>query len=299
MEIVDGPDFICVGMPKAGTGWLYDQLAAHPDFWMPPVKELVYLNQQYPALRFGLDGHKAGAGGVEDAPTRRQRISDERLVNRASLDARDMEFLNLARSGLGKPRDLDFYAALFRFKGNLRSGDITPQYCRIEAATAGAIAQRFPALKILLLLRDPVARAWSRICMSYRRFDKSLLHNAAAFRVHLEGTRKLGGLFATSTYLTWREHAPELPFRFFFFDDLAANPQPLRRDVLLFLGADPENNSGDLPPDYNRKAKSSRAKPEMTPIVRDALVEHFRDELKASAELFGGPAREWPRQYGL
>jgi hypothetical protein len=35
----DGPDFLCVGVPKAGTGWLFDQLNAHPDFWMPPVKE--------------------------------------------------------------------------------------------------------------------------------------------------------------------------------------------------------------------------------------------------------------------
>ena len=36
---VAGPDFICVGMPKAGTGWLFDQLRYHPDFCVPePVK---------------------------------------------------------------------------------------------------------------------------------------------------------------------------------------------------------------------------------------------------------------------
>src|SRR5262245_22296484 len=39
------PDFLCVGAQKAGTSWLYRQLEPHPDFWMPPVKELHYLDQ--------------------------------------------------------------------------------------------------------------------------------------------------------------------------------------------------------------------------------------------------------------
>ncbi len=39
------PDFLCVGAQKAGTSWLYQQLEPHPDFWMPPVKELHYFDQ--------------------------------------------------------------------------------------------------------------------------------------------------------------------------------------------------------------------------------------------------------------
>ena len=38
------PDFLCVGAQKAGTSWLYRQLELHPDFWMPPMKELHYLD---------------------------------------------------------------------------------------------------------------------------------------------------------------------------------------------------------------------------------------------------------------
>src|SRR5206468_12793023 len=45
-----GPDFICIGMPKAGTGWLSDQLQFHPDFWMPPVKSLHYLDLDVPEI---------------------------------------------------------------------------------------------------------------------------------------------------------------------------------------------------------------------------------------------------------
>src|SRR5438132_13721254 len=39
------PDFLCVGAQKAGTSWLYRQLERHPDFWMPPVKELHYFDE--------------------------------------------------------------------------------------------------------------------------------------------------------------------------------------------------------------------------------------------------------------
>src|SRR5205809_6538559 len=38
------PDFLCVGAQKAGTSWLYRQLEPHADFWMPPVKELHYMD---------------------------------------------------------------------------------------------------------------------------------------------------------------------------------------------------------------------------------------------------------------
>jgi hypothetical protein len=46
------PDFLCVGAQKAGTSWLYRQLEPHPDFWMPPVKELHYLDNLNRARRF-------------------------------------------------------------------------------------------------------------------------------------------------------------------------------------------------------------------------------------------------------
>jgi len=39
------PDFLCVGVHKGGTTWLYQQLDSHPDFWMPPLKELHYFDQ--------------------------------------------------------------------------------------------------------------------------------------------------------------------------------------------------------------------------------------------------------------
>ena len=83
--------------------------------------------------------------------------------------------------------------------------------------------------------------------------------------------------------------------RFFFFDDLASQPERVRSDILDFLGGNPADG-GVISPDYNRKAK---AKLEMTPLAREVLVDRFSGELLASAEIFGGPARSWPAVYGL
>ncbi len=305
MSGVDGPDFICVGMPKAGTGWLYDQLEAHPDFWMPPVKELVYLNREYPLLSFVDDEGERVLGRRERIARKRGLYTPEtrtrpgeRLVHRDRLDERDQSFLKRASLGRGKPRDLDFYASLFESKQQRLSGDITPPYCNIPDEIVAAIARRFPSLKVLLLVREPVARVWSRICMAYagNTFDPGLLNDAGAFQAYIRGQHKLGDIFATQVLARWQKHAPNIPVRVFFFDELEADPARLRQDILLSLGADPQQPGSQLSPNFNRKAKK---KLEMTPTARDILVNYFREEILASAEAFGGPARAWPATYGL
>src|SRR3954466_11611689 len=169
-----GPDFICIGLPKAGTGWLYDQLEAHPAFWMPPVKELVYLNREHPRLKF-VDGNGEAVPRLEER---------ERLVHRTNLDERDQGFLRYAATCRGLPRDLERYAKLFQFKGALLSGDITPPYWALPTDIIVQVAARFPQTKIIVVLRDPVDRPWSRISMAHRAgtFDEEMLASPTRFR---------------------------------------------------------------------------------------------------------------------
>jgi hypothetical protein len=71
----------------------------------------------------------------------------------------------------------------------------------------------------------------------------------------------------------------------------------VRTEVLNFIGADPSKQSANLPPDFNRK--STRSKVEFTDAARGALVDFFRDELRACADMFGGAAKKWAAQYGV
>lgn len=275
----DGPDFICIGQPKAATGWLYDQLFHHPGFWMPPAKELSYLNQDAPNMGFIF-------------PERREKYPD-----RWNRDQRDVQFLEYARGHRRTPRNLDIYAGLFAFKGGKLSGDISPMYCLLEGGTIEEVAARFPRTRILFIVRDPVERAWSRMVMAQRDglLDRAVLEDKRLLRLHIRDEPKVGGIMATQIVARWRRHAPHLPFRTILFDDIVGNAQESRRGILEFLGADPEG--GGLPPEHNRKADDERIA--MNDAARALLVKRYAGELRAGADLFGGAARGWPARYGL
>jgi hypothetical protein len=41
------PDFICIGMQKAGTTWLAANLGRHPSAWIPSIKEIHYFDETH------------------------------------------------------------------------------------------------------------------------------------------------------------------------------------------------------------------------------------------------------------
>jgi hypothetical protein len=133
------PDLLCVGAQKAGTLWLYRQLEPHPDFWMPPVKELHYLDNLNRTKRHG-----------------EPRSKDER-------DACFLESIKDLR--MRRHIDLDSYGRLFRHKGPLLSGDISPTYSTLSDEIIERVVDHFPNLKVIFLARDPVERAWSQLSM--------------------------------------------------------------------------------------------------------------------------------------
>jgi hypothetical protein len=288
-----GPDFIGIGMPKSGTGWLFDQLKYHPDFWMPPAKELAYLSRSKTRS-------KSAEKWLEriDRPGNEGRFRD--WANRTENDPRDLEFLRLVTGNIGQDMDLDFYASLFRFKNDALSGDMTAAYGALTPKLLSELQQRLPQVKIILLVREPVGRAWSHLCMWHRKgeFDVKLLEDVNAFRDYLDNTRKLQRVsFPSQVMMAWEQHAPKLSFRYFLFDDIVEHPEIVRREILAYLGADPDKTSGSLDAGYNKKSKKKKLPLEDS--IKHVLVEYFADELRACGQVFGGTARSWASNYGL
>ena len=283
---VAGPDFLCIGMGKSGTGWLYDQLVDHPEFWMPPIKELHYLDRDQPRM--------------VQAPDMLDRALDRRDKARpgqwSETDEKDLQFLKETAEAFKKRMDIEFYASIFRFKGALKSGDISPSYCSMPEDLIEQIMTRFPALKIVLMMRDPVARAWSHFAMKNRgeKVASEKLLDPKKFARVIEGSKvhRKGSPAAITS--KWLRHVPPKQYRYFFFDDLQSDPAWLRREIVAFLGADPDK--GDLDPGHNRKA--DKPKLAITPEVEAVLAEKFADELRACAAIFGSHAVRWARRYG-
>jgi hypothetical protein len=267
------PDFICIGAHKSGTTWLYQQLDSHPDFWMPPVKELHYFDQ---------------LSRVQH-PTSPQ-----------CRDERDARFLESLHNLSAKPyRDLENYGRLFEPKGSLLSGDISPNYSTLAGKLIGQIVRYFPNLKVIFLARDPVQRFWSHLSMEvhYRQIEPFDATNINEINRNLLRRGMRLRSYPTAVVKRWKGYVHPDQFRVYFFDDLQRNPTELRRSILDFLGADPGKPIDQSRADYNSWAGMEKLR--LTSQVRSHLAHFFKKELKACAARLGGPAREWPARYGF
>jgi hypothetical protein len=117
------PDFLVAGVPKAGTTALHAALSRHPGLFLSPVKEPKF---------FLTDGPPPTRGGPGDALTYREHVWQR-----------------------------DKYEALFDAAppGALR-GEATPFYL-YDAGALGRIHALVPAVKLIVIIRDPVERAHS------------------------------------------------------------------------------------------------------------------------------------------
>jgi hypothetical protein len=268
-----GPDFLCIGAHKAGTTWLYQQLDSHPDFWMPPVKELHYFDQL----------------------SRVQRAAHPRC-----RDERDRRFLDRLKSLSAEAGiDLENYGRLFEPKASLVSGDISPNYSTLNNKVVQQVVGYFRNLKVIFLARDPVERVWSHLSMEvhYRQIEPFDVTNIDEVNRNLLRRGMLLRSYPSAVVARWKRYVDPEQFRVYFFDDLQRNPAELRRSILRFLGADPDKPSGRLNADYNSWTRMEKLP--LTNKVRSHLAQFFKKELKTCAARLGGPARDWPARYGF
>ncbi len=253
---------------------------------MPPIKEIHYL-----------DRYEAGRGIADKASLFEAKQSRKKGLptgedHRLQLSA--AAFVDQVRQDAG-PRDLDWYASLFRWKGDRLSGDITPAYVMLSPRMIDLVTARFPDLRLILFIRDPVARAWSQVCGELLRRKGIVPKDWPELKGFLTSERVAAASYPSRIFSRWRERVP--PERIFvgFFDHLVSEPDVLRADVLRFLGAGSSPPTIEASFDTKRNVLRAPCPPEM----QQRLAEWFADELEACARLFGGPAIDWPVRYSL
>jgi hypothetical protein len=286
-----GPDFLCIGAQKAATGWLYEQLSWHPQVWVGPIKELhVFDSPPYLApLRKAVSQLKRiDRVGLE------QRNRERSANFRPPMTARDVELLrHYAKRG---ELDFDWYRGLFSAKGTSIAGELTPAYSGLPQAMVDRIALELPDVKIVFLVRDPVARAWSALQMRKSMMGDSLaLDDIGAVRALLTDPRFQCRSYPTETIRRWTRAFPKGQFHYEFFDDIARSPQTVRRSIMEFLGADLALETDKIAANFNRK--ETLKKYELTRELRSLLIELFGEEVERCARELGGPALEWPNLY--
>ena len=268
-----GPDFICIGMEKAGTGWLYDQVDHAEGAWMSPIKELNHFC------------------GDPFTPSNLRRLED--VKRRPGLGPRTRAFIRTFEEGRRRGNDATWYRDLFAIKGDRVSGDVSPNYAMATEREIAAAVRECPTARYVLLLRHPVRRLWSALCMRARKRQVA--------PTDLEDWTRLAAIVETPEYAErscptriwarWSAAVPRDAIGYWFLEDIARDPARVRDEILSFVGL--RHSKVSIAPDYNRK--EGQWKLEMPGDVRLRLYERFADEIRASAVVFGGEAKAWLR----
>lgn len=138
-------------------------------------------------------------------------------------------------AGRGWDRGLPWYQAQFA-PGSQVYGEASPNYTKRQAfpGVPDRVATLIPAVKLVFVARDPVARAESQ----YRH--AVLSGEDLPPPGQLIGTHHLQHLIDTSSYATqidpWLERFPPENFLFLRFEALIANPAPVLTELAAFLG---------------------------------------------------------------
>ncbi len=201
------PNFLIIGAAKSGTTALHHYLRQHPQVYMSPQKETNF---------FAFEGRNVAFTGPGDEGTSNSAIT--------SLHAYEKQFEAAS--------------------DELAIGEASPWYLYSSSAAAN-IRRHLPDAKLIVVLRNPVDRAFSSYLHVVRdgrenlSFEDGLLAEEDRIRRGWEYIwhYRRAGLYTEQVerFLTLfgREQ-----LRFYLYDDFLADPALLLSDVYEFLGVD-------------------------------------------------------------
>jgi hypothetical protein len=224
------PDFLCIGAQKAGTTWLHENLRLQPEIFLPPVKELHFLDHPPPSI---LKRLFSGASHHRLARQNFHRTLMRWFRRSASWDEARLSF-QIAFAH----RDWDWYRGLFQSSGGRVCGEVCPGYARLAPEVVARLAEAAPKLKIVYLLRDPIDRAWSSVAMHFRKSRGELItgKNDRQIVERLMGPKSFAHCTYRKNIETWLKFFPPEQVYFGFFERIVEEPEAYLRDILTFLG---------------------------------------------------------------
>jgi hypothetical protein len=289
------PDFLVIGAQKAGTTWLHDNLNWHPEVWLPPIKELNYFNEKYfpSATAWESEGRRDQAANARQFYATLEHVPEKTKTKQAALEVIERN-----------ERTDDWYAEIFSHAGDdAICGEISPDYCLLPRSAIARIVTRNPGIKVVLMMRDPVERAWSNIAMTAAREGRGtddVLCSPGYWKL-FRGRSNYPAMIRR-----WSNLALPGRFRAFSFDEVATDPLGLLRRICGHLGIvfDPRffpsaarpvavGASSEIPADVYNFMKSEMADiytalVEAEPLIcHDWVQKHYKDGLPRSP----GPSR--------
>ncbi|MCB2185370.1 MAG: sulfotransferase [Deltaproteobacteria bacterium] len=268
------PGFLIIGAQKAGTSWLASRLAGHPEAWLPPIKEVHYFD---------------GLWNLEMVTAQFNHFLAREVAPGRAFNGEILDFFR--RFVLEGPKDDAWYRGLFTAAGPRLAGEATPAYSILPPADIARVHALLPRVKVILLLRDPLERAWSHFKFDAARHGRNpAIVPLPEILAHLDSP----GNEARTRYLAilenWARGHPGAPLLLAYYDDLRGRPEFLLAAVCRFLGLayDPGIWGEELGRVVNPSAAGAPP-----PAVLLHLARKYAAEIEVLASRLGGPVLAW------
>lgn len=287
--MTNGPQFLGIGAPRSGTTWLYERLSEHPDFKLPPFKELHYFDRdkRYPSPN---------------------TLCEDRVIKRFANPYWRRQFIHTCGSIVLGQRsvsnvmwylkyffskyDDQWYLSLFDHKAGI-CGEITPAYMLLTDTDVERIYELTPNIKTVFFLRDPLTRTWSSYRKNFLRKGKSL-PDLSSIRTYLDGlgmSQRANYIDALNRYQTYSQPGRMLVG---FLDAIEEQPLQTLQEVVSFLGGDISKVAENC---SVHKASNASPSLDMPDEIKTQLCTKYRSLITELSDRFGGYCTRWMNRY--
>jgi hypothetical protein len=277
-------DFIGIGAQKAGTTWLYQNLKKLPEFDLPPFKEFHYFDRDksYPSTN-----RLYQSATLKRIQSRQYLIRAYHHINQSLLKDRDFKKTKFFLKWYFKDFNDSWYQSLFNiFDGY--TGEITPSYSILNEKDVQRMYNIAPKVKIVLMLRNPIDRAWS-----HYKYSKKDLKDFSPGKIDLkdvvEFIESKGQLLRSDYIRTIKVYSrifSKNQLLIGFYDAIQDNPEKLIQNTINHICGTPNNvsiSNLDLEIVFN-KSKSINCPAQ----ILNYLKEKYHSELLHLSETYGG-----------
>ena len=258
VDLARFPDFLIIGPQRTGTTWLHAQLRYHPQIFLSEPKELYFFS----SLK------------TRDP---RRFVSDE--LSWYLRYFRDPLWRHAAKHGLSLWKYRELYAPRVR-------GEATTSYAALDDDVIAEIVALNPAIKAILMIRDPIERAWSHAKKDLLRNSHRRLEDIPEEEVHafLTDPYQLRCAGYVDQYDHWS--AQLRPGHLFtgLFDAINTGPEEFLLEVMRFLGVDADRRYIDR---SVREPVNPTAPMAIPPRYRALLTDLFKEDLARLKARFG------------
>ena len=273
------PDLLCIGVQRSGTTWLWRNLVRFPSVYAPPYKELTYLNQRTSIPSPAVQEQRRSVLQDVLKATREGRLQDPKLVQWFS------------RFALARRNDDAWYTSLFtEASADALAIDFSPAYARMDAGLVARVAQRMPDVRLILMLRDPIDRAWSQLQLLRSLGKAPAVNSPAEFQRWCQSPDVAANSHYKVILDRWAAVFGAERIFIGFYEEVQQSPLQLLERLMAWLelpydASVVETSTSTV---YNRKAK--RVIPE--PFARAAAPVMLPSLVPLAATL-GGPSKAW------